>query len=113
MKPAAQIRERNHTKTDNTKVNPAKKQLIDTHNQKPRQSHETSYIKNKDRESPSKRHFSSRQYCHAAYPTVGMMMKPFGGNTEYKRFNTFEMKNTRLGFDAVIRNDIMWWMTQK
>ncbi|KAJ0483004.1 hypothetical protein HanIR_Chr13g0660161 [Helianthus annuus] len=113
MKPAAQIRERNHTKTDNTKVNPAKKQLTDTCNQKPPQSHETSYIKNKDHESPGKRHFSSRQYCHAAYPTVGMMMKPVGGNTQYRRFNTFEMKNTRLGFDGVIRNDIMWWMMQK
>ncbi|KAI3828959.1 hypothetical protein L1987_03071 [Smallanthus sonchifolius] len=64
------IRAGKPTKPDNNKVNPTKKQLTDNCNQKPPQSYGTSYIKNRDQESPSRRHFSSRQYCHAAYPTV-------------------------------------------
>ncbi|KAI3828957.1 hypothetical protein L1987_03069 [Smallanthus sonchifolius] len=113
MKPGAQIRAGKPTKPDNNKVNPTKRQLTDNCNQKPPQSYGPSYIKNRDQESPSRRHFSSRQYCHAAYPTVDMMIRPVGINTQYRHFNTFEMRNTRLGFDGVIRNDIMWWMMQK
>ncbi|KAI7744759.1 hypothetical protein M8C21_016894 [Ambrosia artemisiifolia] len=113
MKPAAQIRAGKPTKTDSNELNPTKKQSSDTCNQKPSQSHGTSGIKNKDQESFGRRHFSSRQYCSAAYPTVGMLMKPGGVNTLYRRYNTFEMKTTRLRFDGVIRNDIMWWMMQK
>ncbi|KAK9068066.1 hypothetical protein SSX86_012177 [Deinandra increscens subsp. villosa] len=114
MKPAAQIRAGKPTKTDSdNKVNPTKKQVINTCNPKPPHIHETPYIKNRDQESPSRRHFSSRQYCHAAYPSVATMMRPIGSSTHYRNLNTFELKNTRLGFDGVIRNDIMWWMKQK
>lgn len=113
MKPGAQIRAGKPTKPDNNKVNPTKEQLTDTCNQKPPQSHETTYIKNRDQEPPGRRHFSSRQYCHVAYPNVAMMMRPVGINTQYRQFNSFELRNTRLGFDGVIRNDIVWWMMQK
>ncbi|XP_076914346.1 uncharacterized protein LOC143573323 [Bidens hawaiensis] len=113
MKPGAQIRPGKPPETDHTKVKPTKQPLTDTFNPKPPQRAGTSDIKNKDQESAGRRHFSSRQYCHAAYPTVGMMTKPVGVNTQYRRFSTFELKNTRLGFGGVIRNDIMWWMMQK
>ncbi|KAL8238708.1 hypothetical protein R6Q59_015275 [Mikania micrantha] len=113
MKPDAQIRTGKPTKPDNNIVNPTKKQLTDTCNQKPSQIHETSYIKNSDKNSSTSRHFSSSPYSHAAYPTVSMMMKPIEFKTQCRHFNTFEMKKTRSGFDGVIRDDILWWMMQK
>lgn len=112
MKPAAQIRVTKPTITHSNEIKTTKKQLSNPSHQKPTQSYETSYMRNKDHKS-SRHLFTSRKTWHAGYPTIAMMMRPaqpVGFNTHYRHLNTFELKNTRFG---VIRNDIMQWMMQE